>query len=86
MEMPVQISWIIAEDYKDEFTMYKLFLFNTVEIEDNHVLKIGSLTGWQPPATGNIPSLTIAVNMHMHIAEKNTCLIKPLTIIKTSTP
>ena len=84
--MPVQISWIIAEDYKDKFTMYKVFIFNTVEIEENHVLKIGSLTGWQPPATGNIPSFTIAVNMHMHLAEKNTCLIKPLTIIKTLTP
>ena len=86
MEMPVQISWIIAEDDKDELTMYEVFMFNTVESEDNHVHKNGGLPGWQPPATGNIPSLTIAVNMHMHIAEKNTCLIKPLTIIKTSTP
>ena len=68
--------------------MYKVFMFNTVESEENHVTArgMGQLPGWQTSATGNIPSLTIAVNMHMHIAEKNTCLIKPLTIIKTSTP
>ena len=35
--MPVQISCIIAEDDKDELTMYEVFMFNTVESEDNHV-------------------------------------------------
>ena len=86
MEMPVQISWIIAEDYKDELIMYKVFMFKTVESEDNHVHKNGRLSGWQPSATGNTPSLTIEGNMHMHLAEKNTSLIEPLTIGKTSTP
>ena len=84
--MPVQISWIIAEDYKDEFTMYKVFMFKTVESEDNHVHKNGGLPGWQPPATGNRPSLKIAGNMHMHLAEKNTSLIEPLTLGKTLSP
>ena len=86
MEMPVQISWIIAEDPEDELDMYEVFMFNTVENEALHVHKNFNLPGWQPAATGNRPSLVIAGDMHMHLAEKNTSLIEPLTIGKTSTP
>ena len=78
MEMPVQISWIIAEDDKDELTMYEVFMFNTVESEDNHVHKNGGLPGWQPPATGNIPSLTISIDMHDNLSTKNTSTLEPL--------
>lgn len=85
MEMPVQISWIIAEDPEDELDMYEVFMFNTVENEGLHVLKDG-LPGWQPAATGNRPSLTIALDMHGHLDHKNTSVLESLTRGKTVTP
>ena len=86
MEMPVQLSWIIAEDDEDELTMYEVFMFNTVENEGLHVHKNFNLPGWQPAATGNRPSLVIAGDMHMHLAEKNTSVLESLTRGRTVTP
>ena len=70
MEMPVQLSWIIAEDDEDELEMYKVFMFNTVENEGLHVAKTSNKPGWQPTSTGNRHSLDIAMEMHTHLAEK----------------
>ena len=78
--MPVQILWIVAEDDEDELDMYEVFMFNTVESEEHHVTArgMGKLPGWQPPATGNIPSLTIALDMHDNLSTKNTSTLEPL--------
>ena len=43
----------------------------------------GKLPGWHLPAAGNIPSLPIAMYMHMKLAENNTTLLEPLTRGKT---
>ena len=84
----MQLSWIIAEDDEDELSMYKVFSFSTAASEENHVtaMGMGQLPGWHLPATGNRPSLIIAVDMHGHLEEKNTSTIEPLTRGKTLTP
>ena len=68
--------------------MYKVFMFNTVQSEENHDTANGhgQLTGWHPPASGNIPSLTIAFDMHAHLAAKSTSNLEPLIRRKTLTP
>ena len=35
----MQITWIIAEDDEDELTMYEVFMFNTVDNEELHVVE-----------------------------------------------
>ena len=86
--MPVQNLWIITEDDEGELDMYEVFMFNTVEIEENHVTArgMGKLPGWQPPATGNRPSLTIAIDMHDNLSTKNTSTLEPLIRGKNLNP
>ena len=78
---------IIAEDDEEELDMYEVFMFSTVESEENHVTNKGNgvLYVWKSPATGNRPSLTIAMEMRAHLSEKNTSTLEPLTRGKTLT-
>ena len=80
----MQILWIIVEDDEDELDMYEVFMFNTVESEENHVTNKGNgvLPGWQKSATGNRPSLTIALDTYAHLSAKNTSTLESLIRVK----
>ena len=83
MQMPMHILWIIAEDDEDELAICEVFMFNTAESEEKHVIPKGP-PGWQP--AGKRMSIVIADDMHAQLNEKNTSTLEPLTRGKTLTP
>ena len=63
--------------------MWEIFMFNTADSEEKHVIPKDT-PGWQP--VGKIPSIAIADDMHAQLHENNTSTLEPLTRGRNLTP